>query len=49
VLTANMALEMAYATGLHRAGLFAAGLLLVGLVMGLAGLALRASRGAAHG
>ena len=49
VLTANMALEMAYATGLHRAGLFAAGLLLVALVMGLAALALRASRGAAHG
>lgn len=48
VLTANMALEMAYATGLHRAGLFAAGLLLVGLVMGLAALALKASRGAAH-
>lgn len=49
VLTANMALEMAYATGLHRAGLFAAGLLLVALVMGLAGLALRASREATHG
>ncbi len=36
VLTANIALEMAYATGPHRAGLFASGLLLTGLVLLLA-------------
>lgn len=33
VLTANIALEMAYATGAHRAGLFASGLLLTVLVL----------------
>ncbi len=33
VLTANIALEMGYATGLHRAGLFAAGLVLTLLVL----------------
>lgn len=36
VLTANIALEMAYATGTHRAGLFASGLLLTLLVLLLA-------------
>lgn len=39
VLTANMALEMAYATGDHRAGLFVSGLLLTLLVGGLVLLA----------
>ena len=32
-LTANIALEMAYATDLHRSGLFASGLLLMALVL----------------
>lgn len=41
VLTANIALEMAYATGTHRAGLFASGLLLMALVLFLAWLAAR--------
>ncbi|MCC6481775.1 MAG: phosphate ABC transporter permease subunit PstC [Sphingomonadaceae bacterium] len=41
VLTANIALEMAYATGAHRAGLFASGLLLTALVLALAWLAAR--------
>lgn len=40
-LTANIALEMAYATDLHRAGLFASGLLLTLLVLVLAGFAAR--------
>lgn len=45
VLTANIALEMAYATGDHRAGLFASGLLLSLLVLALAGLgALKAGK-----
>jgi len=35
-LTANIALEMPYATGIHRAALFATGLLLLGLVIVLA-------------
>jgi phosphate transport system permease protein len=48
VLTANIALEMAYATGAHRAGLFTSGLLLMGLVMLLAWLAIRVSRGARY-
>lgn len=48
VLTANIALEMAYATGAHRAGLFATGLLLVLVVMLLAWLAARANRGGSH-
>ena len=38
-LTANIALEMAYATNQHRAGLFASGLLLTLLVLVLAWLA----------
>lgn len=41
VLTANIALEMGYAEGLHRAGLFASGLLLTLLVMMLAWLGAR--------
>jgi phosphate transport system permease protein len=44
VLTANIALEMAYATGDHRAGLFASGLLLTLMVLVLAGLAARSER-----
>ncbi|MGY8904129.1 MAG: phosphate ABC transporter permease subunit PstC [Burkholderiales bacterium] len=49
VLTANIALEMAYATGTHRAGLFASGLLLTLLVLLLAGLAARLGREVRHG
>ena len=41
VLTANIALEMAYATGTHRASLFASGLMLTLLVLVLASLAAR--------
>ena len=41
VLTANIALEMAYAMGMHRAGLFACGLLLTAQVLALAWLAAR--------
>ncbi len=41
VLTANIALEMAYATGDHRSGLFASGLLLMTMVSALAWLATR--------
>lgn len=41
VLTANIALEMAYATDSHRAGLFVSGLLLALLALALAGLAAR--------
>lgn len=40
-LTANIALEMAYATGTHRAGLFVSGLLLALLVLSLAWFAAR--------
>ena len=36
VLTANMALEMAYATGNHRASLFVTGVVLMALVAVLA-------------
>lgn len=46
VLTANIALEMAYATGTHRAGLFASGLLLTLLVLALAWMAARITRSA---
>jgi len=49
VLTANIALEMAYATGQHRAGLFVSGLLLTLVVLGLAGLAVRLHGGGEHG
>lgn len=48
VLTANIALEMAYATGIHRASLFASGLLLTLVVLVLAWSAARAARGARH-
>lgn len=44
VLTANIALEMSYATGVHRAGLFASGLMLTLLVLALAWLAARIVR-----
>ena len=37
-LTANIALEMSYATAGHRAALFATGLLLMGVVAMLLGL-----------
>ena len=47
-LTANIALEMAYATGEHRAALFVSGLVLTGLVMLLAGCALRIGRERSH-
>ncbi len=49
VLTANIALEMGYATGSHRAGLFASGLLLTLLVLLLAWLAARMIRRHSHG
>lgn len=49
VLTANIALEMAYATGMHRAGLFASGLLLTALVLALASLAARVAGSTRHG
>ena len=45
VLTANIALEMAYATGLHRSGLFMSGLLLMAVVILLAWLAMRVTKG----
>jgi phosphate transport system permease protein len=48
-LTANIALEMAYATDLHRAGLFASGLLLTLLVVLLAWSAARATARYRHG
>ena len=43
VLTANIALEMAYASGVHRAALFATGLVLASLVLALSGLSSRYS------
>ena len=48
VLTANIALEMAYATGTHRAGLFASGLALATLVLALAVVGARLSRSPRH-
>lgn len=48
LLTANIALEMAYATGTHRAGLFASGLLLTLLVLVLVSLAARVTGSASH-
>jgi len=45
VLTANIALEMAYATADHRAGLFASGLVLTLIVLVLAWLAAREQAG----
>jgi phosphate transport system permease protein len=47
-LTANIALEMAYATGTHRASLFVSGLLLTALVLSLAASARRLAGGPAH-
>lgn len=44
-LSANIALEMSYATGTHRAGLFASGLLLTLLVLGLMVLAVHYDKG----
>jgi phosphate transport system permease protein len=44
-LTANIALEMAYATGDHRSALFLSGLILTGLVLVLAITATRFSGG----
>ena len=49
VLTANIALEMAYATDNHRAALFASGLLLMILVFCIAWVASRLSRGEVNG
>jgi phosphate transport system permease protein len=40
-LTGNVAVEMAYATGVHRAGLFVTGLVLLGLVAALVALDMR--------
>lgn len=52
-LTANMAMEMGYAYGLHRSALFVTGLLLMGLVMAMVGVAQwmrhRDMREVAHG
>lgn len=47
-LTANIALEMAYATGTHRAALFVSGLLLSALVLALAASAWRLTGARAH-
>jgi phosphate transport system permease protein len=47
-LTANIALEMAYATGNHRASLFVSGLLLTALVLALATSAWRLTGVRAH-
>ena len=44
--SSNMALEMAYATGLHRAALFATGVLTLGLALGVSLLAARGLRSA---
>jgi len=49
VLTANIALEMGYATDAHRAGLFASGLLLTLMVLVLAWIAARNTRNASYG
>lgn len=48
VLTANIALEMAYAMDLHRSALFISGLLLVTVVVGLVFLSELVQRRAAH-
>ncbi len=48
-LTANIALEMAYATGEHRAALFVSGLVLTGLVILLAMVAARFGEVRHHG
>jgi phosphate transport system permease protein len=48
-LTANLALEMAYATGDHRAALFVSGMALMAMVLVLVGLAELFSRERQHG
>ncbi len=48
-LTANMALEMTYAVGLHRSALFVSGLVLLLLVISLVGSATWISRTPRHG
>ena len=48
-LTANIALEMAYAMGSHRSALFASGLLLLILIVALVAAAEAVSRGRIHG
>jgi len=48
-LTANIALEMAYAVGDHRSALFVSGLLLVGMVMVLIAIAHWVSKDRLHG
>lgn len=48
-LTANIALEMAYATDLHRASLFASGLFLTAVVFLLSWMAARVSKEARYG
>lgn len=48
-LTANIALEMAYALGDHRAALFVSGLVLVGMIAALVGAADWISRGRIYG
>jgi phosphate transport system permease protein len=48
-LTANIALEMAYAMGSHRSALFASGLLLLILIIALVAAAEGISRGRIHG
>lgn len=47
-LTANIALEMAYAAGDHRAALFVSGLLLLGLIIALAVVADRVAEAPRH-
>jgi phosphate transport system permease protein len=44
-LTANIALEMAYAMGDHRSALFVSGLILLGMIVALVGAAEWISRG----
>ena len=48
-LTANIALEMAYALGDHRAALFVSGLVLMGMIASLVGAADWISRGRIYG
>ena len=48
-LTANIALEMAYALGDHRAALFVSGLVLMGMIAALVGAADWISRGRIYG
>jgi phosphate transport system permease protein len=48
-LTANIALEMAFALGEHRAALYVCGLLVLGIILCLVGLAQRLKRDVVHG